>query len=39
KEFEYGILICGTGIGISIAANRFFHDENIFSINYFLYDF
>ena len=22
KEFEYGILICGTGIGISIAANK-----------------
>lgn len=23
KEFEQGILICGTGIGVSIAANRF----------------
>lgn len=23
KEFDKGILICGTGIGISIAANRF----------------
>lgn len=23
KEFEFGILICGSGIGISIAANRF----------------
>lgn len=22
KEFEFGILICGTGIGISIAANK-----------------
>lgn len=22
KEYEYGILICGTGIGISIAANK-----------------
>lgn len=22
-EFDYGIVICGTGIGISIAANRF----------------
>lgn len=22
KEFEYGILVCGTGIGISIAANK-----------------
>ena len=22
-EFDYGILICGTGIGISIAANRY----------------
>lgn len=25
KENEYGILICGTGIGISIAANRHSH--------------
>ena len=22
KEFEFGILICGTGIGIGIAANK-----------------
>ena len=22
KEFDYGILICGTGVGISISANR-----------------
>ncbi len=22
KEFEFGILVCGTGIGISIAANK-----------------
>ncbi len=25
EEYDFGILICGSGIGISIAANRFVH--------------